>query len=154
MDRAQCTGQGTGQGTRQGTGQGTRQGTGQGTGTELGHWSVAGPLCLAQCLCMMQLTLHDLHVTPCTVWLAPCETALGRTGGGNRANLKGKREGRFTVLDGRQEAGNVEGGRHLHQVGAAQPADGLPCLSLHPRQASDQLWTGAQVTPQHRYTQR
>ena len=47
------------------------------------------------------------------------------------ACLKGKSEGGLAVLDGGQEAGNVEGGRHLQQVCAAQPADGVPSLHLH-----------------------
>lgn len=45
-------------------------------------------------------------------------------------HLKGKGEGRFAVQNGWQEACNVEGGRNLHQVNAAQPANGLPSLNL------------------------
>lgn len=45
-------------------------------------------------------------------------------------HLKSKGEGRFAVQNGWQEAGNVEGGRNLHQVDAAQPANGLPSLNL------------------------
>lgn len=65
-------------------------------------------------------------------------------------HLKSKGEGRFAVQNGGQEARNVEGGRNLHQVDAAQPANGLPCLNLqtiHTLHAGLKRLSGVAVQP-------
>ena len=56
-----------------------------------------------------------------------------------RQHLKGKCEGCLALIDGGQEASNVEGGRDLHQIHATQPADRVSCLHLHLQGCSPQL---------------
>lgn len=44
--------------------------------------------------------------------------------------LESKGEGGLAVLDGGEEASDMEGGRNLHKVSAAQPANRISSLNL------------------------